>query len=91
MGRRHKNLLKNEQRQGQESQYEPDIEIQYQVLDVEVPWFGAVQVRPSRRREDIVADNVPGHNRRLLVKEVVDPEIRCLFEKYSVKHILMRD
>lgn len=52
-------LLKNKKWQGRESQDEPQVKVQNQILEVERPGFSAVKIWSAALREDIVVDDIP--------------------------------
>ena len=58
--------------QGDEGEDEPGVEVEEEVLEVEGPRLGAIEVGAARGGEDVVLDDVPRDDLDLFVKEGVD-------------------
>lgn len=71
-------LLEEEERQGEHGEDEPGIEVQEQILEVEGPWLGAVEVRAAGLGENVVIDNVPRDDLELFVEKGVDGRVDSL-------------
>lgn len=71
--------MQEEQGQREECKNEPDIEVQGQVLEVEIPRLGAIEVGASCGREEVILHDIPGDDLNLLVEERVDGQIEALW------------
>ncbi len=68
-------FLQQEERQGDKGEDEPDVEVEEEVLEVEVPRLSAVQVGAASGGEDVVLDDVPRDNLDLFVEKGVDGRV----------------
>ena len=65
-------LFEGEEGEGGEGEEEPDVEVEEEVLEVEGPGLGAVEVGAAGVGEDVVFDDVPGDDFDFFVEEGVD-------------------
>ena len=71
--------LQNRQWHANESEHEPQIEVEDQVADVKVPWFRAVNVWAfARSTKNIIQDNIERHDDQLAIEEDIDGDLDSL-------------
>lgn len=82
-------LVQHLQWQRSDSQNKPDVEIENEVPDIEMPGLSAIDIRPlSRPTKDIVQNNVQWYADQFLVEEGVDGFRGGLVESQLVARVL---
>lgn len=71
--------LESQERRREHGKHKPDVEVEQEISNVESPWFRPKNVWPfPLSPENIVGDDVPRHNNKLLKEDIINCDLSCL-------------